>query len=183
MMLLHKKATHPPKKKRKKKTKKISVSSDYFQITAYNIDPKTGAVGGWMSPTDPRSRIVLHMNWTGQMLPVILNGLPTRAGADPDLDYRHMAQPGADRIAAISPCAQIRAGNYATPTYIIHGTRDDLIPWQQARTTYEALVARGVPAGLDVVEGAEHLFDLYRTRGEDWEVVLRGYEFLFRQFR
>lgn len=136
-----------------------------------------------MSPTDPRSRIVLHMNWTGQMLPVILNGLPTRAGADPSVDYRHMPQPGADRIAAISPCAQIRAGNYATPTYIVHGTRDDLIPWQQARTTYEALVARGVPAGLDVVEGAEHLFDLYRSRAKDWEVVLRGYEFLFQQFR
>ena len=169
--------------KKTKKEKENRLTRNHFQITAYNIDPKAGALGGWMSPTDPRSRIVLHMNWTGQMLPVILNGLPRRAEADPNVDYKHMAQPSADRIASISPCAQIRAGNYATPTYIIHGTRDNLIPWQQARTTYEALVARGVPAELEVVEGADHLFDLYRSRGKDWEVVLRGYEFLFRQFR
>lgn len=145
-----------------------------------------------MSPTDPRSRIVLHMNWTGQMLPVILNGLPTRAQANSQNEddgdhhyhhYKHMPQPSADRVAAISPCAQIRAGNYATPTFLVHGTRDDLIPWQQARTTYEALVAAGVPAGLEIVEGVEHLFDLYRSRGKEWDVVLKGYEFLFQQFR
>lgn len=159
-----------------------------LQITSYNVDPKAGAVGGWMSPADPRSRIVLHMNWTGQMLPVILDGLPSRAQADAVGSlkgdyYTRMPQPSAERVAAISPCAQIRAGNYATPTYIVHGTRDDLIPWQQAQATYRALVARGVPAGLEIVEGAEHLFDLYRSRGKEWQVVLRGYEFLFEQFR
>lgn len=152
-------------------------------ITGYNVDPKNCAPGGWMSLSDPRSRIVLHMNWTGQALPVLLNGLPSRkanGNADPK-KWLKLPQPSQEKIISISPYAQITRGNYRTPTYLIHGTSDDLIPWQQMQRTYDALVSQEVPAGLEIVDNAVHLFDLYRDRdGKKWETVLKGYEFLFR---
>jgi acetyl esterase/lipase len=152
-------------------------------ITGYNVDPKKCAAGGWMSLSDPRSRIVLHMNWTGQALPVLLNGLPNKnaiGNANPK-QWLQLPQPPEEKVAAITPYAQIKRGNYKTPTYLIHGTKDDLIPWQQMQRTYDALVAEGVPAGLEIVEDAVHLFDLYRDRdGRHWQTVLKGYEFIFR---
>lgn len=155
-------------------------------ITSYNVDRKKNAVGGWMSLSDPRSRIVLHMNWTGQALPVLLNGLPSKktiGTADPK-KWLKLPQPPREKVVAISPYAQIVRGNYNTPTYLIHGTKDDLIPWQQMQRTYDALVAKGVPAGLEIVDGAVHLFDLYRDRdGRYWQTVLKGYDFLLRCLR
>ena len=153
-------------------------------ITGYNVDPKKCAAGGWMSLSDPRSRIVLHMNWTGQALPVLINGLPSKNTISPDTNpkqWLNLPQPPNQKDVAISPYAQIVRGNYKTPTYLIHGTKDDLIPWQQMQRTYDALVGAGVPAGLEIVDDAVHLFDLYRDRdGRYWQTVLKGYEFLFR---
>lgn len=42
-----------------------------------------------MSLDDPRSRIVLHMNWEGKSLPVLINGL--RRTSDPA--SRHVKSP------------------------------------------------------------------------------------------
>ncbi|PVH96863.1 ketoacyl-synt-domain-containing protein [Periconia macrospinosa] len=156
-------------------------------ITSYNVDPKKAAIGGWMAPSDPRSRIVLHMNWSGQMIPAIFNGFPSLSNAKArglsSSDFANMPQPSTDDVAKISPYTQIVRGNYKVPTYIIHGTKDDLIPWQQPVKVHEALKAQGVQTGLTIVDGAEHLFDLYRSRGKEWQVVLKGYEFLFKQCR
>lgn len=47
--------------------------------------------------------------------------------------------------------------------------------------TVEALRARGVEAGIEVVEGARHLFDTFPEIGVDYEPnVRRGYEWLAR---
>jgi acetyl esterase/lipase len=157
-------------------------------ITAYNVPSSARAVGGWMAPQDPRSRIVLHMNWKGQFMPVLLRGLPH---ADTVADAEAQAllcqpQPPLEEIQRASPYAQIRKGNYHTPTFIIHGTEDDLIPWKQSVRTIEALKAQGVRADIAAPEGKIHLFDMYRDPdGSSWEVVRKGYEFLvdvvFRQ--
>ena len=135
-----------------------------------------------MSLADPRSRIVLHMNWKGQALPVLLGGLPSKAKDTGDAGRWHkLEMPSTERIVSISPYAQIQRDSYHTPTYLIHGTADDLIPWQQMQQTYNGLVSKGVPAGLSIVDGAEHLFDLYRDRdGTRWQEVLKGYEFLLK---
>lgn len=150
-----------------------------------------GVVGAWeplSDPrilTDPRCRIVLHINWKAQTLPVIINGLPSRAKADADAktagtDWNAAPQPSVERIRAVSPRAHINRGSYASvPTFLIHGTADDLIPWRQSRGTYDALVARGVPAGLALIEGAPHICDLSSDPdSEGWKAALRGYEFL-----
>jgi acetyl esterase/lipase len=152
-------------------------------ITSYNVPKALAAVGGWMSPQDPRSRIVLHMNWKAQFLPVILNGLPHASKVSVSEAEALYAQPQPDthQIQRISPYAQIVQGTYRTPTYVVHGTEDDLIPWKQTARTVNALKEKGVAAEAVIVEGGVHLFDLYRDTDEKgWEAVCKGYGFLSR---
>ncbi|KAL3462245.1 hypothetical protein BJX64DRAFT_288576 [Aspergillus heterothallicus] len=150
-------------------------------ITAYNVPSSSRAVGGWMAPQDPRSRIVLHMNWKGQFMPVLLRGLPP-AGSVSDAEaaaLMNQPQPPREEIQRASPYAQITKGVYRTPTFIIHGTEDDLIPYTQSVRTIEALQAQGVKAGIRAPKGKIHLFDMYRDAdGSSWEAVRKGYEFL-----
>lgn len=155
-------------------------------ITAYNPPAIKRALGGWMAPSDPRSRVALHMNWKGRTLRVLLNKLSRRqalnssGGGDPTDD---LPDPTLEHIQSVSPLAQIRRGAYQVPTFIIHGTKDDLIPWEQAVRTYEALRQKDVSAEIRILEGAAHLFDLYRSYEEDENAiraVKEGYEFLWR---
>ncbi|KAL3458979.1 hypothetical protein BJX64DRAFT_291639 [Aspergillus heterothallicus] len=150
-------------------------------ITSYNVPPSKRATGGWMCPSDPRSRIILHMNWRAQMLPVLYNGLPSKksAGAT-QTQLSRLPQPSASQIATFSPLAHIVAGEIRSPTYLVHGTEDDLIPWTQSQRTYEALVAAGVDAGISVLDGQPHLFDLFSDGdGRKWERILEAFEFVF----
>ncbi|KAF2135593.1 uncharacterized protein K452DRAFT_260436 [Aplosporella prunicola CBS 121167] len=143
-------------------------------LTAYNVPRNKRAKDGWLCTSDPRSRIALHMNWKGQTLPILINGLNK---SDEDRNTAEMPTP--DQIKRISPLAQIRKGTYRTPTYLIHPTNDDLIPWQQSQQAYEALRSSGVDAEISLVEGRNHLFDLSRSLDEAaWDVVNSGYEFL-----
>jgi acetyl esterase/lipase len=154
-------------------------------ITGYNIPAHKRAVGGWMAISDPRSRIVLHMNWKGQALPVLLEGLPCKGrvtSLEGSKTWLNQPQPSLDLVRSVSPYAQIVSGNYKVPTFLIHGTKDDLVPWQQTQQTKNALEQHGVRNGIAVVEDAVHLFDLYRDRDRRyWEAVLQGYEFIFSQ--
>ncbi|KAI0542223.1 BcPKS19, polyketide synthase [Xylaria digitata] len=163
---------------------------EYDVLGAVQDEPISnyGVVGAWeplSDPrilTDPRCRIVLHINWKAQTLPVIIGGLPSRKKASQNSDvedWNALPQPGLDEIVAASPLAQIRRGNYRTPTFLIHGTADDLIPWQQSRGTYEAMVERNVTAELALIEGAPHICDLSSDPdSEGWKAAIRGYEFL-----
>jgi acetyl esterase/lipase len=137
-----------------------------------------------MSPIDSRSRIALHMNWKAQALPVLLGGLPSKSqlrhDGHPAKNWHSLPQPSKEQIVKISPYAQIMRGKYHTPTFLFHGTEDDLIPWHQTKKVHDALVSKGVRAGCAIVKGAEHLFDLYPDPdGKSWEAVLEGYRFLF----
>lgn len=145
-----------------------------------------------MCPSDPRSRIILHMNWRGQTLPVLMNGLPCKdttkssitttntTEGETNKRFSSLPQPSAEQILQISPYAQIIAGNSRSPTYLVHGTEDDLIPWRQSQRTYDALVAAGVSAGISILQGEPHLFDLFSDGdGKKWEAVVKGYDFLF----
>lgn len=155
-------------------------------ITAYNVPAGSKMTGNWMSTSDPRSRIALHMNWKGQALPTLLDGLPPKSklSASEGVDPKWLARPipDAERIAAVSPYAQITRGTYNVPTFLVHGTKDDLVPWQHTQKIRDALAEKGVPTGVAIVDGGVHLFDLYRDAdGKHWQAVLQGYEFLFTQ--
>ncbi|KAI0541767.1 hypothetical protein GGR58DRAFT_456118 [Xylaria digitata] len=153
-------------------------------ITSYKVPRST--LGGWCSQEDARSLIVLHMNWEGQTLPILLDGLPIesiqRGESSKTKDWKDRPQPDPLRVQAVSPYAQILKGVYKTPTFLIHGTKDDLVPWQQSVRVSEALMKKGVPAGIEVVEGGLHLFDLHKdVDGRYWDAVMKGYQFLFDQ--
>ncbi|ETS78026.1 hypothetical protein PFICI_10088 [Pestalotiopsis fici W106-1] len=149
-------------------------------------------VGAWEEPiSDPRSwhdarcRIVLHINWKAQTLPVILNGLPSKqkanaeCSADKQQDWGALPQPSLDVIRAASPRAHIRQGDYKVPTFFVHGTSDDLIPWQQSRGTFQTLAEKGVATDLVLLDDGPHICDLSSDpRSDGWKAVLKGYDFL-----
>ena len=163
----------------------------YDLLEAIQDEPVTNyaEVGAWTPlsdpriRTDPRCRIVLHINWKAQTLPVIMGGLPSKsklaATSTTGNDYHNLPQPAEETIVKCSPRAQIVRGNYSTPTFLVHGTNDELIPYQQTEGTFRELVKRGVPAGLRLVEGAPHICDLSSdVESEGWKAVVGGYEFL-----
>ncbi|ETS86538.1 hypothetical protein PFICI_00366 [Pestalotiopsis fici W106-1] len=151
-------------------------------ITAYNVPPTTGSAAGWIAPKDKRSRVVLHMNWYGQTLPVLFKGLPSASAvATHDAaQFNHLEQPPVEDIVKASPYAQIIRGNYRSPTHVIFGTGDDLIPWKQAQRTVDAMRESGIDCGLTLAPDQPHLFDMYRdSDGSRWGYVMEGYNFLF----
>ena len=144
-----------------------------------------------MGLSDSRWRIILHMNWKAQMIPILINGLPSKAklvsaaSTTNHGSYKSLPMPNKEQIASINPYAQIQMGNYKTPTFIMHGTDDDLVPCKQSRMTIEALREKGVQCGIGVAEGARHLFDTFASedpRDTGVEVVRKGYAFLGRVF-
>jgi dipeptidyl aminopeptidase/acylaminoacyl peptidase len=126
------------------------------------------------------------MNWRGQMLPVLASGLPSKDTArqlpvEEQGQLARLPQPSLEQIARFSPLAHIVRGEVRSPTYLVHGTEDDLIPWQQSQRTYEALVAAGVDAGISVLEGQPHLFDLFSDGdGKKWERIVEAFDFVFQ---
>ncbi|POR33739.1 Polyketide synthase [Tolypocladium paradoxum] len=150
-------------------------------IVSYNPPPAARAAGGWMDKNDARSRIVLHMNWHGQTLPILVHGLKNKDKAQNGPP--RLPPPTPEQVQAISPLAQIRQGRYSTPTFLVHPAGDDLIPWQQARRTADELSRKGVDAELRIIDKAIHLFDLYPRFENNVEVVRAiadGYSFLSR---
>ncbi len=45
------------------------------------------------------------------------------------------------------------------PTMLIHGTGDEVVPWQASRQMYDALSKAGAPVELHLLEGLPHAFD------------------------
>ena len=86
-------------------------------------------------------------------------------------------------ISAISPTSQVRLGNYTTPTFLIHGTEDEIVPYHTAVAFSEAMREKGLRGGLAEVKGAKHIHDLTLKRGDEKfaESVEVGYKFLFKE--
>ena len=86
------------------------------------------------------------------------------------------------KIKAISPMAQLKAGRYNVPTFVIHADRDEIVPFKDTAAFVEELDRRGVKAGLGRVHGKKHIHDLALKPGADgWtEGVGVGYEFIFK---
>ncbi|KAK3938475.1 Methylphloroacetophenone synthase [Diplogelasinospora grovesii] len=145
----------------------------------------TTSLGAPMSLSDPRWRIIIHYNWKAQLVPLLITGLPGKTvAAARGGGFESLSMPAPEAIRAASPFAQIVAGDYHTPTFIVHGDRDDLIPCQQSRDTIEALRAAGVEAGFAVPRGAGHAFDLWSDedpQGTGWAAIQEGYDFVCRR--
>ncbi|KAL9004771.1 MAG: hypothetical protein Q9188_002428 [Gyalolechia gomerana] len=148
------------------------------KITSY--DSPSGSTDrtnlGWVRPGDPRSELILSLFKENTGLPLLLNGLPS-ASEDP------FRTPDPSRVTAISPIAHLRSGAYATPTFIIHGTTDEIVPFHTAQVFAQLMKEKGVRGGLLAVEKARHIHDLkLKPNTAGWKEQLEpGYEFLFRE--
>ncbi|KAK1579385.1 beta-ketoacyl synthase domain-containing protein [Colletotrichum navitas] len=163
---------------------------EYDVLEAVQKEPITNysVIGAWEPlsdlriHTDPRARIVLHMNWKAQTLPVVIGGLPSKSSAAskrPGVNWNALPQPPVDEIQCCSPLAQVRKGNYVTPTFLVHGEADDLIPWQQSLRTIQEIKQRGVDGQLVLVPGAPHICDTSRDpAAPGWQAVLEAYRWL-----
>lgn len=142
-------------------------------ITSYdNENGKVDSTGlGWVRPGDPRSELVLSLFKEGNGLSMMLNGI-----SDPEWRRR----PHAEKVADISPMAHVRRGTYKTPTFIIHGEQDEIVPFHTSKKFVDELRRRGVQCGLLPVKNAKHIHDLKLQPGmEKWEMqVAPGYQFL-----
>lgn len=147
------------------------------QITSYIV---AGGGGddthlGWLKQGDQRSELVLALFAEPHGRSLLFNGSAA-------LDNRHDNPVTKEQIQAINPIAQVRAGKYHVPTFIIHGCEDDIVDCGMSFTLDAELRATGVDCGLCVVEGAGHVCDWDLEPGtEAWERVLgTGYRFLLR---
>lgn len=123
------------------------------------------------------------MNWRGQTVPVLCHSLPAKSAVPVEEReaYEKLPMPSPEQVTEINPYAQIKARNSSTPTCLVHGTKDDLIPWEQSQKTFEALRAAGVPAELSILQNQPHLFDLYSDEdGTVWKEITKAYGFIFQ---
>ncbi|KAK3902479.1 BcPKS16, polyketide synthase [Staphylotrichum tortipilum] len=155
-----------------------------IQITNYDNSAKGDTTDlGWVRPGDPRSELVLALFKERIGLPLLLNGLPPQRSFSAGSLQRLLAPPPPALVASIDPLSRLRAGNYRTPTFLLHGTADEVAPVAGAARFAAELAARGVRGGMLAVEGAPHIYDLGLRPGmAEWEErVAPGYRFLVEQ--
>lgn len=136
----------------------------------YDVRSKDAKFGG-MHPADPRSQLVFYTFNSLHAVSIITDGFKAS---------EKYTEPSPERVAAISPQAQARKGNYKVPTFVVHGDRDEIVPIEMSAEFVQTLKAKGVRSELLVVPGKGHIFDLFCRPGRDgWDTeVVPGYKFL-----
>ncbi len=143
--------------------------------TKYGLDPnKIGAVGfsagahlsmllGTMDKEDGLEGNGGNLDQSSKVQAVVAFFGPTDLAAD---DYPEavvfmiddlVGAKGADGLAMkkkASPITYVSKGD--APTLIFHGTKDRLVPWNQATKMADALDKHGVPGRVELLVGADH---------------------------
>jgi len=136
---------------------------------------------------DDRAKIILHMCWYSQTIPILVHGLPHKdsvAATTDKKDWRYLPPASVEQVQGISPLWQIRQGNYKIPTFIAHCNNDDWLPLSMSETTIGELKARGIPSSLVVADQCTHAFDLFPVGdplGVGWAALEQGYDFICSQ--
>ncbi|ROV96090.1 hypothetical protein VSDG_05051 [Cytospora chrysosperma] len=152
-------------------------------------DPKTGydvsggpenAELGWVKAGDPRSELLLSLFREDSKygLSLLLNGGTTTKQVVRKLVAN---EPGLDRVSSICPTFHVKEGTYRTPTFIIHGEKDEVALFESAVQLHEEMKRQGVSTGFLKIRNGRHIHDLSLKPGsERWrEQVEPGYQFLF----
>ncbi|KAI0016488.1 hypothetical protein F4780DRAFT_772859 [Xylariomycetidae sp. FL0641] len=138
---------------------------------------------------DDRARLILHMNWAAQSLPVLIGGLPHKSqfpSTTNTTDWKSLPMPPLDKIRECSPYHHIVAGGYRTPTFMVHGNADDWLPHTMTERTVAALRERGVRCGLRIAEQCGHAFDLWPVEdklGVGWAAIEAAYDFACEELK
>lgn len=143
------------------------------QVTSHAFNSTDTTNMGWVQPGDPRSELVLALVKEKNGVALLLDSIPT--------DGNTLKAPEPERVAAISPLAQVQNGNYHTPTFVIIGDEDEIVPFHTSVDFVNALREQGIKNGFILVPGQRHIYDLALSPGmakwDEW--VAPGYKFLF----
>ena len=132
-----------------------------------------GGHGTWhLAANDPDRFLAIapSAGWVG------FDSYPSR----PDGELRalwHAADGASDTLASIDNLKQL-------PAYVVHGTADDNVPVEHARTMIDALTAAGAPPRSHLQEGAGHWWDGGAAAGADcleWPGIFELFESLDRR--
>jgi acetyl esterase/lipase len=147
------------------------------QAATYNLDPDRiavfgssagghlvsmlGVTGGEKGLGDPSVRVAAVVDFFGPTDFLTMNDHPGRMDHDAaDSPESQLIdgpiQEHKERARLATPMAYISADD--APFLILHGTRDDLVPFPQSASFHAALTKAGVQATLVPVEGAGHGF-------------------------
>ena len=123
----------------------------------------------WLRAQDPRSEMILSIFTEQTGLALLLNNIPCGSEFDStNLGIEDiLVDPPQERIEMICPLAQLEQGHYHIPTCLVHGTADEIAPFEDAAHFHEALRGKGVECEMLRLEGAKHLFDVYARPGDD----------------
>ncbi|KAK2590091.1 hypothetical protein QQS21_012231 [Conoideocrella luteorostrata] len=151
-------------------------------ILDYAPTSNKAASGLSLTIKDNRARLILHMNWTAQSVPVLIHGLPRRDDVQPGdtTDWKRLPPPPVDKVRQCSPYWHIAQGTYKTPTFMVHGNIDDWIPYQMTEKTVEQLKTQGVPCGIIIADQCGHAFDMFPREdqlGRGWDAIEAAYDF------
>ncbi|PTB42568.1 hypothetical protein M441DRAFT_136945 [Trichoderma asperellum CBS 433.97] len=142
-------------------------------VTSHAFNSTDTTNMGWVKPGDPRSELVLALVKEKNGVALLLDGIPT--------DGDTLEAPKPERVAAISPLVQVQKGNYHTPTFVLIGDEDEIVPFHTSVNFVNALQKQGIRNGFIPVPGQRHIYDLSLSPGmakwDDW--VAPGYKFLF----
>jgi acetyl esterase/lipase len=66
----------------------------------------------------------------------------------------------ADTVQRASVLHYVAEGGAANTAFLLQaGSADEATPWQQSQSLYDALRAKGIPAQLEIIKGANHYFN------------------------
>ncbi|PSR83579.1 hypothetical protein BD289DRAFT_467698 [Coniella lustricola] len=160
-------------------------------VTSHAFNVLDGTKLGWLSEADPRSELVLALIKEPNGMSLLFNDWPfTRhqhaSHSVPDIEDQQedgdneLPPANSARALAFSPMAQVKAGKYKTPTYLVFGEEDEIAPFGRGKEFIAALKETGVACGLLPVKGAKHIYDLGLTPGsKGWESgVGPGFDFI-----
>jgi hypothetical protein len=157
-----------------------------MQILEYTPMSNKRATALSLTLKDDRARLILHMNWKAQSVPVLIRSLPhmNSVSADDKTDWKALPKPPIERVRECSPYWHILQGDYRTPTFMVHGNIDDWIPYQMTQKTIAALQERGVSSGIIIADQCGHAFDLFPKEdrlGVGWSAIEAAYDFACSQ--
>jgi dipeptidyl aminopeptidase/acylaminoacyl peptidase len=120
-----------------------------FDVGA-NLDVSSRVQAWWISLARPTSRAWRRMRLPGSRID---HDAPDAAEAKL---IGGPVQQNKDKCAAANPITYVAKNN--PPFLIMHGNKDDIVPYQQSELLRDALQKAGVPVTFKIVEGAGHGF-------------------------
>lgn len=149
---------------------KCAVRSLRAHASEYNLDPnRIGAMGvsagghlvSLLGTSDPSAGwdVGEYLDQSSRVQAVIAMAPVTdlsRNFPNADIETMKFVGFGEDNVVEASPITHVTGGD--SPFLLIHGDRDEVVPYEQSQLMYDRLIQANVPAQLVIVKNAGHSF-------------------------